>query len=297
MKKEIISGIYRITNLTNGKIYIGSSIDIYKRWKQHISKLNNNNHHNIHLQRSWNIHKEESFIFDILEISNDLINQEQYWIDSTDCCDINIGYNISRTAIAPKIKDENDCTYLNKVNHRLFVAKHGIKNLEIMFTFIIPYSIFKDDNIFYVKNKFPTKLELCEYLEIGKSSLATIIKSLQDKGMIKVFAIKQIKKKIKINKTKHKPKIKSKRKSMIKKNKKPIKQSANRKENKNIIKNIKYATRYKIYINPYLYMATRNIKEEVFEMFKSEEYIRDVSAIEEYPYGYIWRSKPNVKIL
>lgn len=28
-------GIYKITNLLNGKIYIGQSIHIEKRWKEH----------------------------------------------------------------------------------------------------------------------------------------------------------------------------------------------------------------------------------------------------------------------
>lgn len=32
---EKICGIYKITNLVNGKVYIGQSIDIYRRWAQH----------------------------------------------------------------------------------------------------------------------------------------------------------------------------------------------------------------------------------------------------------------------
>lgn len=35
MAKENICGVYKITNKVNGKIYIGSSKDIYKRWKHH----------------------------------------------------------------------------------------------------------------------------------------------------------------------------------------------------------------------------------------------------------------------
>lgn len=31
-----ICGIYKIQNLINGKIYIGQSIHIYQRWKEHL---------------------------------------------------------------------------------------------------------------------------------------------------------------------------------------------------------------------------------------------------------------------
>ena len=30
-----ISGIYKITNIINNKSYIGSSVDIYTRWREH----------------------------------------------------------------------------------------------------------------------------------------------------------------------------------------------------------------------------------------------------------------------
>ena len=35
-----MTGIYRITNITNGKSYIGQSKNIFRRWKQHTSGLN-----------------------------------------------------------------------------------------------------------------------------------------------------------------------------------------------------------------------------------------------------------------
>ena len=43
-------GIYAIRNTQNGKMYIGESIDIEKRWKNHQEDLDNGNHHSYKLQ-------------------------------------------------------------------------------------------------------------------------------------------------------------------------------------------------------------------------------------------------------
>ena len=51
-------GIYKIENKVNGKVYIGQSVNIKKRWKQHKYELNSNNHVNKHLQASWNKYKQ-----------------------------------------------------------------------------------------------------------------------------------------------------------------------------------------------------------------------------------------------
>ena len=37
MAREKICGIYKITNLINGKVYIGQSTNIERRWKDHKS--------------------------------------------------------------------------------------------------------------------------------------------------------------------------------------------------------------------------------------------------------------------
>ncbi|MBT9788673.1 hypothetical protein GPK90_04850 [Clostridium sp. MCC344] len=68
MKKEKLIGVYQIKNVANGKIYIGSSKDIFTRWKQHKAKLNKNAHVNEHLQKAWNKYGENNFIFSIVEL-------------------------------------------------------------------------------------------------------------------------------------------------------------------------------------------------------------------------------------
>lgn len=88
-------GIYRIKNLKNNKCYYGSSKNIEKRWKTHLNGLKNGNHHNIHLQRSWNKYGEDNFVFEVVEECNEtlLLDLEQKYLDSNP--EFNIGVKSS----------------------------------------------------------------------------------------------------------------------------------------------------------------------------------------------------------
>lgn len=99
--KEIKSGIYKIINLTNSKIYIGSAKDVAIRWRNHKRELLNNKHHNRYLQRSWNKYEEGNFQFEVVEYVGDvelLIEREQYYIDLFHACNRKYGYNINPVA-------------------------------------------------------------------------------------------------------------------------------------------------------------------------------------------------------
>jgi group I intron endonuclease len=88
-------GIYKIKNLVNEKVYIGQSVDIEKRWSTHKAELNNNHHHNIHLQNAWNKYGANNFEFSIVEECNiDQLNQcEIYWISNFNSFEN--GYNLT----------------------------------------------------------------------------------------------------------------------------------------------------------------------------------------------------------
>lgn len=92
---RMTSGIYRILNKINGKIYIGSATTIAHRWNRHRSDLNLNRHDNEHLQLSWNKYGENAFEFMIVQIceKEELLKWEQLWFETTNCCDNKIGYN------------------------------------------------------------------------------------------------------------------------------------------------------------------------------------------------------------
>lgn len=77
------SGIYSITNIVNGKRYIGSSVDTGRRWAQHRARLMGGHHHCPPLQRAWAKYGPEAFAFRVIERCDRdrLIEVEQRYLD------------------------------------------------------------------------------------------------------------------------------------------------------------------------------------------------------------------------
>lgn len=63
-----IIGVYKISNILSGRYYIGYSTNINRRFTVHRSKLKQNCHDNIFLQRSYNLDGEDKFIYEIIHI-------------------------------------------------------------------------------------------------------------------------------------------------------------------------------------------------------------------------------------
>jgi group I intron endonuclease len=89
-------GVYMIYNLLNAKFYIGSSVDVWSRWKQHVQELRRGAHVNKGLQQDWNNCLEGAFIFEVLEtcLMEHLLSTEQYWMECQPQCWTKLGYNI-----------------------------------------------------------------------------------------------------------------------------------------------------------------------------------------------------------
>lgn len=95
-----ISGIYLIIHKTSGKVYVGQSVDIYRRWKQHKAYLRNNTHENHILQNTWNKYGENDFEFMIIHECSQNIDElnalEIEYIEKYQALDRNKGFNIAK---------------------------------------------------------------------------------------------------------------------------------------------------------------------------------------------------------
>lgn len=94
-----VCGIYTITNIVNGKMYVGQSVDIFGRWIDHKSELRKDNHVNSYLQKTWNKYGEEKFLFEVLEECEEqfLYTIEHYWATILNVHNPKYGYNIMPT--------------------------------------------------------------------------------------------------------------------------------------------------------------------------------------------------------
>jgi group I intron endonuclease len=114
-----ISGIYKITCICNGSVYIGSSSNIQIRWGSHRSKIKNLKH-NPKVNSCAKKYGKESFEFSIIEQCDIdiLIERETYWADfytKNGYKLLNCGYFIENPTRGTKHSEER----INKIKESL----------------------------------------------------------------------------------------------------------------------------------------------------------------------------------
>ncbi len=100
-RKEIIraykerkkpAGVFQVKNTVNGKILLGSSLNLEGVFNSNRFKLSSGGHPNRELQKEWNLYGPEKFVFETLEVvretddpnfnlEDELTLLEQIWLE------------------------------------------------------------------------------------------------------------------------------------------------------------------------------------------------------------------------
>lgn len=143
------SGIYIIKCILNNKCYIGSSINIRRRYREYHSDFKNRKSHNQYLQNSFLKYSLANFTFDVLEFCNKevLIDREKHFINMIKpeySIDYEVTsnrsslkskeYSIKRRKILKDIKKEKgEIALLRKIPfHGEFAGNSKLKEKEVI---------------------------------------------------------------------------------------------------------------------------------------------------------------------
>ena len=140
--REIICGIYKITNQLNGKFYIGQSVDIYKRWLVHCRDTDT-----CPIHKAIQKYGKENFSIEVLEeCSKEELNEKEiFWInkqngyESSNCYNATKGgegashpVKLSHEVLLNIIEDlENTNIPITKLANKYNVSTTTISNINL----------------------------------------------------------------------------------------------------------------------------------------------------------------------
>ena len=93
------TGVYQLKHVESGKVYIGSAVCLWRRKKDHTTRLNCGRHGNEYLQRAWTKYGSDAFGWTVLEYcgKEERLQREQHWIDALDATNEAKGFNLIPT--------------------------------------------------------------------------------------------------------------------------------------------------------------------------------------------------------
>ena len=188
MTTNKVSGIYTITNKTTGRLYIGESLDIYRRWHdEHIPQLRKNRHYNKELQNDFNKYGEENFSFEVLERYSEnnpistkarILILESYFITQFGKAGISL-YNLENTLV--EILSGNK------------IPVEGNTLIYIIVNVLANYAVKECEGFIYFEKYKTIKEILFDFVTPKKESQGSIIKEferyLADNGNNKYYYV------------------------------------------------------------------------------------------------------------
>lgn len=168
LKHSLKSGIYQIKSKINGKIYIGSTVNLKRRKNEHFCSFYSNTHYNSYLQNHYNKYGLSDLLFEIVEFCSrkDLILREQYWIDI-----LKPEFNIAKDAKSPMMgKHHTKESKLKTRKHHLeyYQTKKGKESIQ-------KFKISKA--IFYQSKEGVLLKQKISRINSGKNSPMKVIKN------------------------------------------------------------------------------------------------------------------------
>jgi hypothetical protein len=167
------SGIYKITNIINNKIYIGCSKNISSRYRSHICDLKQNKSSCRILQSAVIKYGIDNFTFEILEICDNYYEREIILLQ-----ELKPEYNIViETTIRRKISQESRQLMSEK--------RKGIPS-PFKGTLNPNYKRTKKYTVLYNNKKYNSVQELADYLTV---SIQSIYQAFKNNTLIKGYNI------------------------------------------------------------------------------------------------------------
>lgn len=187
--------IYKITNLVNGKIYIGQTRQsLIERFYKHCSKYSDS-HFFMPIKQAIFKYGKENFKIEAIEYCDEesINDREIYWIEYYDS--YNKGYNCTLggqgTLKQYSLIEEDEINVCKMYSNKILSASKLAEKFNVDRTTI--YNILKRRNVGLVYSKnlskridinefklflngFPTILEICDKFQIGRCSVYNIIK-------------------------------------------------------------------------------------------------------------------------
>lgn len=124
-RSQFDSGIYKITNTVNGKVYIGQSIHLRQRIRFHKTY-----EHNKHLKRAFKKYGLEKFTFEIIKETYDLDFWERFFIYWYRANNPRYGYNILKGGDSCPSKNERTKKQMSKSIKKFYNSEEGKKLIK-----------------------------------------------------------------------------------------------------------------------------------------------------------------------
>ena len=115
-------GIYKIENTVDGKVYVGKSVDFYRRYHQHVyaHRKANSRRANRHLYNALKKYGIDSFVFSVLEVCRreDAAELELFWMRELKSLDRAFGYNLRADSSSGMITHEDTRKLLTELRKK-----------------------------------------------------------------------------------------------------------------------------------------------------------------------------------